>query len=221
MSPLLSADDWSLHVCDQQIRGSSSCHFKYTMSWHLQVTRCTFARRRASAWVGSSMESDIDCGRLATTRVRPASPRQQQLPFQVHDGLALTVHAVYAWPKASKRVGRLKYESIIDCRRLATPRVRPTSPGATRHEAGQDLRNSTSARGAVDAARAPMRSSLLAVDGWQLCGGRKIRDSNSCHAQCTMSTCGLKKHAFYCERLASSMCMPFHVRDELAYDLSK
>ena len=51
--------------------------------------------------------------------------------------------------------------------------------------------------------------------------GSKIRDSNSCHAQCKMSTCGLKKHTFYCERLANSMCMPFQVRDELAYDLSK
>jgi hypothetical protein len=86
MSPLLSADDWSLHVCDQQVRGSSSCHFKCTMSWHLQFTRCTFARRRASAWVGSSMESTIDCGRLATTRVRPASPRQQQ-PAPPHSRL--------------------------------------------------------------------------------------------------------------------------------------
>ena len=32
---------------------------------------------------------------------------------QVHDELALTVHAVYAWPKASERVGGLKYESIM------------------------------------------------------------------------------------------------------------
>ena len=167
MSPLLIADDWSLHVCDQQVRGSSSCHFKcQRIGTYLQFTRCMLDRMRTSAWVGSSMEPTIDCGRLAT------------------------------------------------------PRLWPTSPSDTRHQAGQDLRNSTSARGAVDAARAPMRSSLLVVGDWQLCGGRKIRNSNRCHAKCTMSTCGLKKHAFYCERLANSMCMPFHERDELAYDLS-
>ena len=55
------------------------------------------------------MESTGVGGRLGTTRVQPASPRQQQLPFQVHDELALTVHAVYVRPKASERVGGLKY----------------------------------------------------------------------------------------------------------------
>ena len=41
MSPLLIADDWARHMCGQQVRGSSSCHSKCTMSWHLQFTRCT------------------------------------------------------------------------------------------------------------------------------------------------------------------------------------
>ena len=104
------ADGWSRHVCDQQVRGSSSYHPKCQQNWHLQFTRYTLDRsRRASAWVGSSMESTIDCGRLVTPNVRPASPRQQQLPVQVHDELALTVHAVYARLIASERVGGLKY----------------------------------------------------------------------------------------------------------------
>jgi hypothetical protein len=192
------------------------------MGWHLQFTRCTHGRRRASAWVGSSMSplliADEWSLHVCDQQVRGSS--SCHFKCQRIDTYLQFTRCMLDRRQANAWVGS-SMEPTIDCRRLATPRVRPTSPSATRHEAGQDLRNSTSARGAVDAARAPMRSSLLVVDGWQLCGGRKIRDSNSCHAQCTMSTCGLKKHAFYCERLASSMCMPFHVRDELAYDLSK
>ena len=101
---------------------------KCTMSWHLQFTRCTLDRRRASAWVGSSMELTIDCGRLVTPGVRPRSPRQQQLPSQVPADMALGfTRCTLDRRRASACVGS-SMEFTIDCGRLVTPNVRQASP---------------------------------------------------------------------------------------------
>ena len=194
MSPLLIADDWARHVCDQQVRGSNSCHFKCTMSWHLQLTRCTLDRRRASAWVGSSMSplliaNDWSC-HVCDQEARGSSschPKCQQNWHSDSRGVRSTEgERARAWAQIT--------ESTIDCGQLVTTRARPTSPRQQQLPVQVPKVGTYSSRGvrSADCERArgwaQVRSPLLFADDWtrHVCG-QQVRGSSSCYSKCTMN----------------------------------
>ena len=159
------------------------------------TVHAVYARPKASERVGGlKYESTIDCERLVMPRVRPRSPRQQQLPSQVPAELALGfTRCTLSRRRASACVGS-SMESTIDCGQLVTPNGRLASPGQQQLPVQVPEVGTYSSRGvrSADCERArgwaQVRSPLLFADDWarHVCG-QQVRGSSSCYSKCTMN----------------------------------